>query len=160
MNKKIILVVIALLALGASGLLLYQYWPGDHTGATDSGTAQADGSLDAVDQEIKAHREAVLRELDKPADFLEVHVDPKKNLFGESVLDGSIRNKATATRYHDIELMIYWQDEVGAVMDSAAEIIFEDLDPGETLDFKTKRKGPRKSKAILVKLHGAKADEK
>jgi hypothetical protein len=156
MDKRKLMIALAFLTLTVGAYFLFFYDKGA-TGAGDGeGAAVAADSLDQIDQEIKRNREALLHEKDVPTDFVEVQIDPKKNLFGESVIDGSIRNKATRAVYKDFELMIYWQDETGAVMDSAAEVIFGNLNPGESLEFKTKRRGPRKSKSIRVKVNDAK----
>ncbi len=153
MNKKKLFIALALLTITVGGYFLFFY----DNAAPPAPAETVDTHVgDSLDNALQKRREALQNESEHPADFTVITVDPKKNLFGESIIEGTIQNKATGTSYKDYELMIYWQDEVGAVMDSAAEIIFEGLDPGESAEFKTKRKGPRKSKSIQVKLRSAK----
>lgn len=155
MNKRrLLLIAAALLTITVGGYFLFYYDNGKPSTTTDDDAVTSD-SMDAADREIQQRRERLLKEQGHPADFITITIDPKKNLFGESVIEGNLENEATETAYKDFELMIYWQDEVGAVMDSAAEVVFEGLDPGESVDFRTKRMGPRKSRAIQVKLRSA-----
>jgi hypothetical protein len=156
MNKRKLMIALAILTIAIGAYFLLFVGKDTPAGTDNNPSVLSSDSLDQLDTEILREREAQLREASMPEDFLQISIDPKKNLLGESVIEGTIENRASTTTYKDFELMIYWQDEVGAVMDSAAEVVFERLEAGEKLDFKTKRKGPRKSKAIQVKLRGAK----
>lgn len=149
------MLALAILTLAVGAYFLFIFDKGNDEAADDKENI-VDGRLDSLNNALQMRQETLQKETDRPADFTVITIDPKKNLFGESVIEGKIENRASGTSYKDFELMIYWQDEVGAVMDSSVEIIFEGLDPGENVEFKTKRKGPRKSKSIQVKLRHAK----
>ncbi len=152
MNQRKLFIALGLLVLLVGAYFLFFYGKSGGAGNADDAEGASTDTMDAVDRDMKARQEAVRQERMSPASFVEVVIDPKKNLFGESVIEGTLRNKAGSTAYKNVELMIYWHDEAGVTLDSAAEKVFESLDPGETIDFRTKRRGPRKSKSIVVKV--------
>jgi hypothetical protein len=158
MKKNRILIVLALATLAVGGYFLFflkDANPADTHNDADS--TAVDSTANAFENALlEKRRVASMAEQAHPEEFVKVEIDPRKNLFGESVIEGKITNSATNTSYKDFELMIYWNDEKGMVLDSAIEVIFSTLEPKGTTDFKTKRKGPRKSKAILMNLKSAK----
>ena len=60
--------------------------------------------------------------------------------------------------YKDFQLMIYFRDSEGMITDSASQVVFEQLTPGETAPFKIKEKAPRKVD-IMVQIADAKAED-
>lgn len=165
-KNKFLIPAAALILLVGAYFLFFQNSNGEATenGKNDSIQAAVSSSPAQPDMEQNAkdemHRLKLMAEHTRPSEFLNVSIDPKKNVFGESVIEGIITNKAELTTYKEFELMIYWNDEKGMLLDSAAEIIFESVEPGKTAAFKTKRKGPRKGKSIMMSIRDAKIIER
>ncbi|HEX2901034.1 MAG TPA: FxLYD domain-containing protein [Bacteroidia bacterium] len=154
MNKNRILIIAALLTLAIGGYFLFFFDRSD-------GEAESTENISADSTESNSlllkRKQTLEKEQANPQEYVEIEIDPKKNLFGETVIEGTLTNKASLTSYKDFELMIHWNDEKGVALDSAVEMILENLDPGENVAFKTKRKGPRHSKSTLMRLRAAKA---
>ncbi|MBK9453949.1 MAG: hypothetical protein IPN95_32055 [Bacteroidetes bacterium] len=155
MKKNKILIIAALVTMLVAGYFLVFFDRGSEKNQeTDSMTSADSTESNSL---LLKRKEAIEKEKNTPKDFVVIEIDPKKNLFGETVIEGKLTNKASLTSYKDFELMIHWNDETGMVMDSAVEVILEQLDPGEEVEFKTKRKGPRKSRSTVMTLRAAKA---
>ena len=160
MKQRKLYIALGLLVLLVGAYFLFFFDKGNAAADAAEKEGNSADTMDAVDRDMLARQEALRQERLLPASYVVVAIDPKKNLFGESVIEGSLRNKASGTAYKNFELMIYWQDEAGVTMDSAAEKVFANLDPGETVDFRTKRRGPRKSKSIVVQVAAAEVLDK
>jgi hypothetical protein len=159
-NKLLIPVTALVLAVAAYFLFFSEAKPGgsgSDAGSTEDSLKQAD--LDAAVAAKEKERMILMNEHTRPEEFLAVEIDPKKNLLGESIIEGEISNKASKTTYQDVELMIHWNDEAGMVLDSAIEVVFGQVAPAAKLTFKTKRKGPRKARSTIVHVRDAKVLE-
>lgn len=153
MNKTRILLLVAAVLLIVGVYLIFFHDKGGSANATEN---VADVPTDtSANSPLGKRKLQLAAEQAQPKDYVEISVDPKKNLLGETVIEGKITNKAMYTTYKDFELMIHWNDEAGQPLDSAVEMVLESLDPGENVEFKTKRKGPRRSKSIVTKLRAA-----
>jgi hypothetical protein len=155
MNKTRILLLLAAILLIVGVYLIFFHEKGGNSNTTENVANVPADSIDA-DSPLAKRKQQLAAEEAQPKDYVMISVDPKKNLLGETVIEGKITNKATYTTYKDFELMIHWNDEAGQTLDSAVEMVLESLDPGEDVEFKTKRKGPRRSKSIMMKLRDAK----
>ncbi len=155
MKKNRILIIAALVTMLVAGYFLVFFDRGNEAETLPSDSISADSS--ESNSLLLKRKLTIEKEQSMPKDYVMIAIDPKKNLFGETVIEGTITNKASLTSYKDFELMIHWNDEAGMVLDSAVEVILEKLDPGEEVEFKTKRKGPRRSKSTVMTLRAAKA---
>lgn len=104
-------------------------------------------------------REILLKEEQKnPAAFLDVSFDDKKNLLGQTVVRGSISNKAKFAAYKDIMIGLSFFSKTGTLLETEKETIYLDLLPGETRSFKTKYFTPRGTDSLKIIVIGAKND--
>ncbi|MEY3441817.1 MAG: hypothetical protein RLZZ519_98 [Bacteroidota bacterium] len=155
MKKNRILILAALVTMLVAGYFLIFFDKGPSPETEGIGTVTSDST--ESNSLLLKRKQTIEKEKTTPKDYVVIAIDPKKNLFGETVIEGKLTNKASLTSYKDFELMIHWNDETGMVMDSAVEVILEKLNPGEEVEFKTKRKGPRKSRSTVMTLRAAKA---
>lgn len=154
-NSKII-IPLAALSLVIGCYFLFFFDRKDDSDVPKENSLEAQEALEAKSAAEK-RRNTLEMEAAHPQDYVKLEVDPKKNLFGETVIEGNILNASKLTTYRDFELMIHWNDDAGMPLDSAVEVVLERLDPGENVDFKTKRRGPRKSRSTTLTLRAAKA---
>ncbi len=89
------------------------------------------------------------KEEKRPSDFLFVAGHDKKNLLGQTVINGTLVNKASVAIFKDIDLKLSFYSKTNALLETDKETIFEVLHPGESKDFKTKYFAPKE----LTVLH-------
>ena len=91
-----------------------------------------------------------------PARFLTVTGKDKRNLLGQTVVKGTLNNKATIASYKDVEIQLSFYSKTGALLEEDKETIFETVAPGRSADFKTKYFAPKGTDSVVLKVIGAK----
>ncbi len=119
---------------------------------------EKDAALEKQNYEVT--KEALKQKEQKnPQDFLFVSGSDKHNLFGQTVVKGSISNKASVAVYKDIDVQLYFYSKTGALLETDKETVYENINPGETKNFKTKYFAPKGSDSVSLKVLGAKISE-
>jgi len=91
-----------------------------------------------------------------PAGFLTVSGTKKKNLLGQTVVNGTIFNKARVVTYKDIELKLSFYSKTGTLLEEDKEVIYESIHPGGSKRFKSKYFTPKGTDSVAMKIAGAK----
>lgn len=92
----------------------------------------------------------------KPQNFLLVSGDNKRNLLGQTVVKGVITNKASVAIFKDVEIKLSFYSKTKALLETDKETIFEQLNPGESKDFKTKYFAPKGTDSVALEVLNAK----
>ncbi len=92
------------------------------------------------------------KEKKNPARFLVVENKDRRNLIGQTVVKGTISNKATVVAYKDVALKLSFFSKTGVKLDAGAETIYEKIKPGETIKFKTKYFAPKGTDSVHVSV--------
>ena len=95
------------------------------------------------------------KEQKSPSNFLTVVGKNKKNLLGQTVIKGNLTNHATIAVYKDAELKLFFYSKTRALIETDTEIIYEQVQPGQTKDFKTKYFAPKGTDSIAIKVLSA-----
>ncbi|MNY30246.1 hypothetical protein D3C86_1643410 [compost metagenome] len=82
----------------------------------------------------------------------------RKNLIGQTVVKGSISNKATICWYKDVELRLSFYSKTGVKLDEGLETIYENIGPGKTIKFKTKYFAPKGTDSVAISINKASGD--
>ncbi len=90
------------------------------------------------------------KERKNPSRFLVVETKDRKNLFGQTVVKGTISNSATVAAYKNIALKLSFFSKTGVKLDEVAETIYEKISPGQTIQFKTKYFAPKGTDSVAV----------
>jgi hypothetical protein len=98
------------------------------------------------------------KEKKNPTRFLSVAGHDKKNLIGQTVVKGTLTNKATVNSYKDVEVELSFYSKTGALLEKDSETIFETIGPGKTTDFKTKYFAPKGTDSVALKVVNAKSE--
>lgn len=98
------------------------------------------------------------KEKNNPKRFLMVTNRDRKNLIGQTVVMGSISNKATVCWYKDVELRLSFFSKTGAKLDEGLETIYENIGPGQTVKFKTKYFAPKGTDSVAISINKAIGD--
>ena len=93
-----------------------------------------------------------------PVRFLAVEGKDHRNLLRQTVIKGTITNKATVARYKDIDVELAFYSKTGALLEKDHEVIYETIAPGTTADLKTKYYAPKGTDSIALKIIAAKTD--
>ena len=99
------------------------------------------------------------KEKKTPENFLAVEGHDKKNILGQTVVKGTVTNKATVASYKDIDLKLDFYSKTGTLLESDKETVFEVLAPGESKKFKTKYFAPKGTDSVALTVTGAKVVE-
>ena len=100
------------------------------------------------------------RETKAPADFLTVSGNGRNNILGQTVVKGTITNKATVTSFNDVEVKLDFYSKTGTLLESDRETIYENIAPGQSKNFKTKYFAPKGTDSVALAITGAKVAPK
>lgn len=96
------------------------------------------------------------KELKNPAKFLSVTGQDKKNLLGQTVIKGKLSNHATIAVFKDVEVKLSFYSKTRALLETETETIFEQVQPGQTKNFKTKYFAPKGTDSVAIQILNAK----
>jgi len=99
------------------------------------------------------------KEIKHPEIFLSVTGGDKHNLIGQTVVKGSITNKASVAVYKDVDVQLDFYSKTGALLETDNETIYETIHPGTSKKFKTKYFAPKGSDSVALRVLGAKIVE-
>ncbi len=119
-----------------------------------------DRSADAKAKDKYEQTKESLEETEKkdPKRFLSVDGSDKKNLLRQTVIKGTITNKATVAKFKDVDVELYFFSSTGALLLKEHEVIYEEVGPGSSVNFKTKTYAPKGTDSITIKVYAAKTD--
>lgn len=161
--KKLALPLILLIG-GGIFAVWYFVLPSDSTPEPEKNGIHADSTASGDPDDVpfgdppseeELEREKLLREHARPQEFIVLTYSTRRNLVGETVIEGNMTNNAELTAYRDLQLMIYFDNTDGIAIDSASQTVFEQMVPGGKAEFKLKEKGPRKAKEVRVLIKDA-----
>ena len=96
------------------------------------------------------------KEEKNPRNFLFTEEHNKRNLLGQTVIKGSLTNKASVAVFKDVDINLSFYSKTHALLEQDKETIFEMLHPGETKNFKTKYFAPKGTDSVAIAVLGAK----
>lgn len=98
-------------------------------------------------------------EMKNPVQYLTVKAKDKRNLIGQTVVRGTLTNRAKITTYYDVVLERSFFSKTGALLEKDEETIYERLAPGAQVEFKSKLFAPKGSDSVELKILQAKAEK-
>ena len=111
-------------------------------------------------ESYKDTKESLLKkEVKSPQNFLVVGGHDKRNILGQTVVKGTITNKATVAVFKDIDIKLSFYSKTRALLETDRETVFEVLLPGESKNFKTKYFAPKGTDSVALEVLGAKVGE-
>ena len=99
------------------------------------------------------------KEVKNPQNFLIVSGHDRNNILGQTVIKGTVTNKATVAKYKDIEVKLDFYSRTGTLLETDKETVFEIVAPGESKKFKSKYFAPKGTDSVALKVTGAKVSE-
>jgi hypothetical protein len=98
------------------------------------------------------------KEKKNPERFLAVTGYDKKNLFGQTVIRGTISNRASVCTYKDVQLKLTFYSKTGVLLEENKETIYEVLLPNNSVKFKTKYFAPKGTDSVAMTVISAKVE--
>jgi len=93
-----------------------------------------------------------------PTRFLSVEGDDRKNLLRQTVIKGTISNKATVASFKDIDVELSFYSETGALLLKDHEVVYKVVGPNSSESFKYKTYAPKGTDSVAMKIAGAKTE--
>lgn len=100
--------------------------------------------------------ELLKKEQKSPQSFLIVSGHNQKNIVGQTVVKGTITNKASVAVFKDVNLKLSFYSKTQALLETDKETIFETFSPGKSKNFKTKYFAPKGTDSVALEVLGAK----
>lgn len=97
------------------------------------------------------------KEKKDPVSFLTVSDHEKHNLIRQMVIKGSITNHARICTYKDVSLELSFFSKTGTLLEKDNETVYDEVAPGNSVDFKTKYYAPKGTDSVDIKVLDAKA---
>jgi len=115
---------------------------------------------DKKDKDKYEQTKETLEETEKknPKRFLSVDGYKRRNLIRETVVKGTIMNKATVASYKDIDVEISFYSKTGALLLKDHEVVYKTIAPNSIEDFKYKTYAPKGSDSVSMKIVNAKTE--
>ena len=108
-------------------------------------------------ESYKLNKQSLLKkELKNPQNFLVVEGHDRRNVLGQTVVKGTITNKATVAIFKDVTIKLSFYSKTRALLETDKETEFEVLQPGESKNFKTKYFAPKGTDSVALEVLGAK----
>ncbi len=99
---------------------------------------------------VKSAENMAEKERKHPEKFFTVQASTKKNLLGQTVVRGTIYNKAKVIALKDFEIKLRFFSKTGALLEEDTETIYEDLNAGASTKFKSKYFTPKGSDSLSI----------
>jgi hypothetical protein len=100
------------------------------------------------------------KEVKNPQNFLTVTGNNRNNLVGQTVVKGTITNKATVASYKDVDIKLDFYSKTGTLLETDKETVYEIIAPGQSKNFKTKYFAPKGTDSVALMVISAKISEK
>src|SRR5450759_3549675 len=92
------------------------------------------------------------KETKNPQNFLTVSGHDRHNILGQTVVKGTVTNKATVASYKDVDLKLDFYSKTGTLLETDKETVFEIIGPGQSKNFKTKYFAPKGTDLSLIHI--------
>lgn len=110
---------------------------------------------DSVDKYQETKMSVEDMEKKNPVRFLTVSGKDKHNLIGQTVVKGTITSSAAVVVFKNIDVSISFYSKTGTLLEEDHEIVYEELKPGVSIDFKSKYFAPKGTENVQMKISGA-----
>jgi hypothetical protein len=106
----------------------------------------------------KAKESLEEKEKKNPEQFLSVTSSDKRNLIGQTVIRGTVHNRASVCTYKDIGIKIAFFSKTGVLLEENKETIYEIIPPNNSVKFKSKYFAPKGTGSMTITVLNAKID--
>ncbi|HKO82456.1 MAG TPA: DUF4339 domain-containing protein [Chitinophagaceae bacterium] len=148
------LVVLALFITGFLIVKLQQSESHVSASASVSAIEQKNASVKTPAQ-LKEERRK--KEIASPAAYIKTKINWRKNLVGETVLEGTLTNMATWANFKDPVVSVTWLSKTNTALATSRYPVYEYLGAKKTISYKLKVKAPAKYNSVKASVESATA---
>ena len=113
------------------------------------------------DQVYAQQKESLAKKEQKnPVNFLQIAGDDRRNLFGQTVVKGTIINKATVTGYKNIRVKMLFYNKAGTLVANHEDVYEKLLPAGQSMKFKARYGTPKGTDSVALSVMSALPAEK
>jgi hypothetical protein len=117
------------------------------------------GNNDTGNDRYEKTKETLLdEEKQNPFRFLHVNSHDKHNLIGQTVIKANISNEAKVCTYKDVQLELAFYSKTGTLLEKDTETVYDEIAPGNSVDYKTKYHAPKGTDSVAIKIIDAKSN--
>jgi hypothetical protein len=153
-SRKTILVVITLII---TGFLILKLWQSETHASAAASEAVIEKKNTPVKTTAEIKEERRKKEIASPANYIKTKIKWRKNLVGETVLDGTLTNMATLADFKDPVITISWLSKTNTILATTNHPLYEYLGAKKTIPYKLKLKAPAKYASIKASVESATA---
>ncbi len=103
----------------------------------------------------------VKKETKDPLSFLTVDYTSKRNIIGQTVVRGVVKNSAAVSSYKNVRIKLLYYNESGELVTNHEQVIGEAVPPNGEVSFKAKYHTPKGTDSVNVSIMKAEVmDEK
>ncbi|MBC8033256.1 MAG: hypothetical protein H7Y03_03865 [Chitinophagaceae bacterium] len=102
-------------------------------------------------------KDSLVQERSHPENYLIQEGRWRKNIIGQTVLEGTITSKATVADFKDVQLQVVWLTKTNTELRTNIYPVFEYFAAGKTVPYKIKAVAPSGTSNIRVTVHTAAA---
>lgn len=124
---------------------------------SESDSKKADKEKDSYEATKESLQE---KETKNPQSFLTISGHDRNNLLGQTVVKGTITNKATVVSYKDVDVKLDFYSKTGTLLETDKETVYEIIAPGQSKNFKTKYFAPKGTDSVALSVTAAKVADK
>ncbi len=155
-SRKIVLV---LLTLFITGFLIIKLQQSENYASTSmSASVSAIEKKNAIEKtpaQLKEERKK--KEKANPSAYVKTKINWRKNLVGETVLEGTLTNTATLSNFKDPVILVTWLSKTNTTLATSRYPLYEYLGAKKTISYKLKVKAPPKYNSIKASVESATA---
>jgi len=117
-----------------------------------------DPKYDINSNDLYEKEKASVENMEKkdPVRFLSVAGSNKKNLLGQTVIKGTVFNKAKLVHFKDIQIKLFFYSQTGTLLEEDIDTVYETISPGGSTAFKSKYFAPKGTDSVAMKIITAK----
>jgi hypothetical protein len=93
------------------------------------------------------------QEKENPLQFLNI-----SSHLGQTVIKANITNSAKVCSYKDVQLEMAFYSQTGTLLEKDNETVYDEIAPGNSIDFKTKYYAPKGTDSVSIKIVDAKSN--
>jgi hypothetical protein len=139
-----------IVVLAGTGFIIYKNQGSSNYGSNSSSLLESIAPREKTPEELRA--DLAEKEKDNPVEYLAPTVRWRKNLIGETIIEGSIMNNASIAVFKDIVFEVSYLSKTDAVIGTKQFTVYEIAEPGKWASFKFKTYSPSETKNVSVRV--------
>ncbi len=149
--------ILAVIAVTITGFLIIKLQQTETHASTVAAVSSIEKKNEAVKTPTQLKEDRRKKEITNPASYIKTKIKWRKNLVGETVVEGNLVNIATLADFKDPVISITWLSKTNTPLATTSHPLYEYLAAKKTIPYKLKIKAPAKYASIKASVESATA---